>query len=143
MTKYVDLTKKTCTVYQGAVGALLVYDITNSLTFKNLNKWLVELQNHANADIKITMVGNKSDLRPLRAISTEEAKSFAEENQFSFIETSALDAYNVDKAFQNISTEIYQNTCQKQLIEAEQVKRMNIELSETKPKKSKKKCCDN
>ena len=89
------------------------------------------------------MVGNKSDLRPLRAISTEEAKSFAEENQFSFIETSALDSFNVDEAFQNISTEIYKNTCQKQLLEAEQVKRMNIELTETKPKKSKKKCCNN
>ena len=89
------------------------------------------------------MVGNKSDLRPLRAISTEEAKLFAEENKLSFIETSALDAFNVDEAFQNISTEIYQNTCQKQLLEAEQLKKMNIELSKTKPMKSKKKCCDN
>ena len=51
--------KITCTVYRGAVGALLVYDITNSLTFKNLSKWLIELQNHANPDIKIMMVGNK------------------------------------------------------------------------------------
>ncbi|KAF7845694.1 hypothetical protein BT93_L1194 [Corymbia citriodora subsp. variegata] len=53
------------------------------------------------------LVGNKSDLRHLRAVPTEEAKQFASENNLSFIETSALDASNVELAFQNILTEIY------------------------------------
>jgi len=46
-------------------------------------------------------VGNKSDLRHLRAVPTEEAKEFASTNGLSFIETSALDASNVELAFQN------------------------------------------
>ena len=50
------------------------------------------------------LVGNKSDLRHLRAVPTEEAKAFATENHLSFIETSALDASNVEGAFQNILT---------------------------------------
>lgn len=50
------------------------------------------------------LVGNKSDLRHLRAVPTEEAKTFAAENNLSFIETSALDASNVEGAFQNILT---------------------------------------
>ena len=50
------------------------------------------------------LVGNKSDLRHLRAVPTEEAKSFAESNQLSFIETSALDSTNVETAFHNILT---------------------------------------
>lgn len=50
------------------------------------------------------LVGNKSDLRHLRAVPTEEAKQFASENNLSFIETSALDASNVELAFQNILT---------------------------------------
>lgn len=50
------------------------------------------------------LVGNKSDLRHLRAVPTEEAKAFAAENQLSFIETSALDASNVESAFQQILT---------------------------------------
>ena len=50
------------------------------------------------------LVGNKSDLRHLRAVPTEEAKSFAEANQLSFIETSALDSTNVETAFHNILT---------------------------------------
>lgn len=47
------------------------------------------------------LVGNKSDLRHLRAVPTEEAKEFASQNGLSFIETSALDASNVELAFQN------------------------------------------
>jgi Ras-related protein Rab-11A len=50
------------------------------------------------------LVGNKSDLRHLRAVPTEEAKSFSTENGLSFIETSALDASNVELAFQTILT---------------------------------------
>lgn len=50
------------------------------------------------------LVGNKSDLRHLRAVPTEEAKAFATENDLSFIETSALDASNVEGAFQQILT---------------------------------------
>jgi len=50
------------------------------------------------------LVGNKSDLKHLRAVPTEEAKTFASENNLSFIETSALDASNVELAFQNILT---------------------------------------
>ena len=48
--------------------------------------------------------GNKSDLRHLRAVPTDEAKAFAERNTLSFIETSALDSTNVETAFQNILT---------------------------------------
>ena len=49
-------------------------------------------------------VGNKSDLRHLRAVPTDEAKAFAEKNNLSFIETSALDSTNVETAFHNILT---------------------------------------
>ena len=49
-------------------------------------------------------MGNKSDLRHLRAVPTDEAKVFAEKNNLSFIETSALDSTNVETAFHNILT---------------------------------------
>lgn len=62
------------------------------------------MRDHADSNIVIMLVGNKSDLRHLRAVTTEEAKQFASENNLSFIETSALDASNVEMAFQNILT---------------------------------------
>lgn len=92
----------TAAYYRGAVGALLVYDIAKHLTYENVERWLRELRDHADQNIVIMLVGNKSDLRHLRAVTTEEAKTFAERNGLSFIETSALDSTNVDMAFQNI-----------------------------------------
>lgn len=63
-----------------------------------------ELRDHADQNIVIMLVGNKSDLRHLRSVPMDEAKLFAERNGLSFIETSALDSTNVETAFQNILT---------------------------------------
>lgn len=67
----------TSAYYRGAVGALLVYDITKKQTFDNTERWLTELREHADEDIVILLVGNKSDLRHIRAVSTEEGSAFA------------------------------------------------------------------
>ena len=63
--------------YRGAVGALLVYDISKHATYVNVTRWLKELRDHADSNIVIMLVGNKSDLKHLRAVPTEEAKAFA------------------------------------------------------------------
>ena len=67
----------TSAYYRGAVGALLVYDITKPQTFVNSERWLRELREHADDDIVIMLVGNKSDLKHVRAVGTEEAITFA------------------------------------------------------------------
>jgi small GTP-binding protein len=54
--------------YRGAVGALLVYDITRASSFENLEKWLKELKNYGNEDMVCLMVGNKSDLKQYRSL---------------------------------------------------------------------------
>ena len=107
--------------YRGAVGALLVYDIAKHSTYVNVSRWLKELRDHADSNIVVMLVGNKSDLRHLRAVPTEEAKAFAAENNLSFIETSALDASNVEQAFQNILTEIYHIVSNKALQSSDDV----------------------
>ena len=56
--------------YRGAVGALLVYDITRGITFENLEKWLKELKSFASEDITCLLVGNKSDLRQYRSVKS-------------------------------------------------------------------------
>lgn len=81
-----------------------MYDIAKHLTYENVERWLRELRDHADQNIVIMLVGNKSDLRHLRAVPTDEAKNFAEQHSLSFIETSALDSTNVELAFQNILT---------------------------------------
>jgi len=97
----------TSAYYRGAVGALLVYDISKHASFENVERWLKELRDHAEANIVVMLVGNKSDLRHLRAVRTEEAMTFAEQHNLAFIETSALDSSGVETAFSRILTEIY------------------------------------
>jgi len=113
----------TSAYYRGAVGALLVYDIAKHATYVNVTRWLKELRDHADSNIVIMLVGNKSDLKHLRAVATEEAKAFSTENGLSFIETSALDASNVESAFQTILTDIYRIVSSKSLAqEADPIK---------------------
>ncbi|KAG4102488.1 small GTPase [Neocallimastix lanati (nom. inval.)] len=109
----------TSAYYRGAVGALLVYDLAKHVTYENVNVWLKELRDHADNNIVVMLVGNKSDLRHLRAVSTEDAKKFAAENNLSFIETSALDSSNVELAFTKILTEIYRIVSNKALESSE------------------------
>jgi len=100
----------TSAYYRGAVGALLVYDIAKSQTFKNVERWLSELRENSSGNMIIMLVGNKSDLKHLREVSTETAHEFSEKNGLSFIETSALESTNVEAAFGKILTEIYRAT---------------------------------
>lgn len=77
------------------------------LDLTKVHDFFQELRDHADQNIVIMLVGNKSDLRHLRAVPTDEAKAYAEKNQLSFIETSALDSTNVEAAFTNILTEVF------------------------------------
>jgi hypothetical protein len=77
------------------------------VSFENVERWLKELRDHADSNIVIMLVGNKSDLRHLRSVNTEDAQAYCEKEGLSFIETSALESTNVEKAFHQILTEIY------------------------------------
>ncbi|KAK6162926.1 hypothetical protein DH2020_002767 [Rehmannia glutinosa] len=106
----------TSAYYRGAVGALLVYDITKRQSFDHVARWLEELRGHADKNIVIMLVGNKSDLGTLRAVSTDDAKDFAQRENIFFMETSALEATNVEPAFLTILTEIYRVVSKKALV---------------------------
>lgn len=97
----------TSAYYRGALGALLVYDITKMSTFNNVLRWLRELKEHSDPNIVCVLVGNKCDLKHLRSVTTDEAQAFCEEHHMSFIETSALEATNVEEAFKVLLTEIH------------------------------------
>ncbi|KAG8486468.1 hypothetical protein CXB51_019738 [Gossypium anomalum] len=106
----------TSAYYRGAVGAMLVYDITKRQSFDHVAKWLEELRGHADKNIVIMLVGNKSDLASLRAVPIEDAKEFAQRESLFFMETSALEATNVESAFLTVVTEIYRVISKKNLV---------------------------
>lgn len=105
----------TSAYYRGAVGALIVYDISKTESYESVSRWLKELKEHADANIVIELVGNKSDLDHLRAVPTEEAKSFATENSLLFTEALALSSDNVDLSFHQLLKNIYEMISKHQL----------------------------
>ncbi|XP_042472115.1 ras-related protein RGP1-like [Zingiber officinale] len=105
----------TSAYYRGAVGAMLVYDITKRQSFDHMARWLDELRTHADRNIVIMLIGNKSDLGSLRAVSIDDAKEFAQRENLFFMETSALEATNVESAFETALSEIYRIVSKKSL----------------------------
>lgn len=109
----------TSAYYRGAVGAMLVYDITKRQTFDHIPRWLEELRAHADKNIVIILIGNKTDLEDQRVVPIEDAKEFAQKEGLFFLETSALEATNVDTAFTTVLTEIFNIVNKKNLVASE------------------------
>ncbi|XP_075480981.1 ras-related protein RABA5a-like [Primulina tabacum] len=115
----------TSAYYRGAVGALLVYDISRRQTFESIGRWLNELHTHSDMNVVTILVGNKSDLKDAREVKTAEGKSLAETQGLFFIETSALDSSNVSSAFQMVVKEIY-NILSRKVIQSQELKHKEI-----------------
>ncbi|CAF0889010.1 unnamed protein product [Rotaria sp. Silwood1] len=93
--------------YRGSEGALAVFDLTKPESFNHITNWIEELHRHTPADIPIVLVGNKSDLVDQRKVSRAQATALAEELNISYMETSALNASNVEQAFITVVTGIF------------------------------------
>ncbi|CAF1354583.1 unnamed protein product [Adineta steineri] len=94
--------------YRGSEGALVVFDLTKWDTFEHVSTWVEEVYRHTPADLPIVLVGNKSDLIEQRRVSREQATALAEQLNLSYMETSALDATNVEAAFLLLVSSIYE-----------------------------------
>jgi small GTP-binding protein len=89
--------------FRGAKGAIMVYDITKEETFLSIEKtWHKRLIEGADENIVKMICGNKRDLENERAVTEEQGREFAEENNILFLETSALENHNVEEAFMEV-----------------------------------------
>ncbi|XP_020208189.1 ras-related protein RABA4d [Cajanus cajan] len=125
----------TTAYYRGATGALLAYDITNQQTFDHVEKWLDELRIHADKNILVMLVGNKSDLSSIRAVPIEVARDFAKQEGLFFLETSALDSTNVESAFLGLLSQVYRTVSRKHIpVDGPESNwdKVNLELDGTK-----------
>ena len=90
--------------YRNASLAILVYSIDKRASFENLEVWLNEVKAKGNPDVKIFLVGNKSDLEENRQVSKEEGQKFYEEHKLNlFLETSAKTGLNVQELFKKVA----------------------------------------
>jgi small GTP-binding protein len=75
--------------YRNAVGAMLVYDITDGESFEALDKWYEDLMEYGGHNCVVMLLGNKSDLKQERMVSKEEAMSFASKRRIPMVDVSA------------------------------------------------------
>jgi Ras-related protein Rab-11A len=100
----------TSAYYRGALGAMVVYDVTRRATFDHVPRWVEELRAHADGSTVVSLVGNKADLAPAhrpREVTTDEAARLAEEQGLFFSEASALTGDNVERAFLALLEEVF------------------------------------
>lgn len=100
----------TTSYYRGAMGIMLVYDITNHKTFENISKWLRNIDEHANEDVEKMILGNKCDMDSKRQVSKDRGEAIAKEHGVPFLETSAKANVNVEKAFMDLAQKILDKT---------------------------------
>ena len=94
--------------YRNASLAMMVYAIDNKESFNHIESWLKEVKLQSNPDIKIFLIGNKSDLDEKRKVSLEAAKTFKEENAIHyFSETSAKNGINAKEVFVEAAKLLY------------------------------------
>lgn len=105
----------TTAYYRGAMGILLVYDITNEKSFENIKTWIKNIEQHASADVEKMILGNKCDMEDKRKITKEQGEQLAKEYNVKFMETSAMNRTNVEKAFTEIASDIKNKMDQKEV----------------------------
>ena len=127
----------TTSYYRGALGIMLVYDITCIQSFENIKMWLQAIEQHARGDVKKMILGSKSDLEnDRRSVSIEQGRKMADEYNCLFMETSAKTNLNVQEAFFALTLEILK------IAELSQLNKMSIQASsENDGFKLKKGCC--
>ena len=100
--------------YKDAYGAIIVYDITNKESFKNIEFWINEIINKCPSDTIILLIGNKTDIKE-RVVSYDEGNLLAQKYQIEYFETSAKTGNNITLIFEKILFEIIKKQNQNDL----------------------------
>jgi len=96
----------TTAYYRGAMGILLVYDVTDEQSFQNIRNWIRNIEQHASDNVDKILVGNKCDMISEKVVETSRGQALADEYSIKFFETSAKSNINVVESFTAIATDI-------------------------------------
>ena len=127
--------------YRGAHGILLLYDVTDKDSFKNLSNWLIEIEKNASKNVLKVLIGNKSDLEDKRLVSYNQGKEFADTYGLKFIETSAKKNLNVNEAFETLGRELMISSADKKVTNQKQNKKISVAKAQDLNIKKKDGCC--
>ena len=127
--------------YRGAHGILLIYDVTDKDSFKNLSNWLIEIEKNSSKNVLKVLIGNKTDLEEKRVISYNQAKEFADSYGLKYIETSAKKNLNVNEAFATLGRELMLASEDKRIVKQKQNKKISVAKMEDLNVQKRRGCC--
>ena len=126
--------------YRGAMGILLVYDVSDERSFRNVRNWARQIEQHAAEHVQRLLIGNKCDLpESERRVTTEQGQQLAAELGIGFFETSAKGNINVEQAFMTMASNVVERLEQEDMANTPKATG-GITLSGEK-KKGKSSCC--
>ncbi|XP_062821102.1 ras-related protein Rab-13 isoform X2 [Anolis carolinensis] len=96
----------TTAYYRGAMGIILVYDITDEKSFENIQNWMKSIKENASSGVERLLLGNKSDMEAKRKVPQDKAQKLSREHGIRFFETSAKSSTNVEEAFRTLARDI-------------------------------------
>ncbi|KAJ1888377.1 GTP-binding protein [Kickxella alabastrina] len=96
----------TTAYYRGAMGILLVYDVTDERSFNNIENWHMNVEQHASEGVNKILIGNKCDIEDRRAVPKERGQALADKLNIKFKETSAKSNFQVEEAFLELAADI-------------------------------------
>ena len=127
--------------YRGAHGILLLYDVTDKESFKNLSNWLIEIEKNASKNILRILIGNKCDLEDKRVITHAQGKEFADTYGLKFIETSAKKNLNVSEAFETLGRELMNAGAEKKIEKQKENKKISVAKAQDLTTQKRQGCC--
>lgn len=131
----------TTAYYRGAMGILLVYDVTDERSFNNIRNWIRNIEQHASEGVNKILIGNKCDVLEKKVISKEQGQALANEFGIKFLETSAKSSTGVEDAFLSLARDIKKRLIDSpETTEKTEKKSDNIDLKE-KPTQKSGGCC--
>ncbi|XP_030639929.1 ras-related protein Rab-8A-like isoform X2 [Chanos chanos] len=130
----------TTAYYRGAMGIMLVYDITSEKSFDNIKNWIKNIEEHASADVVKMLLGNKCDMNSSRQVSVQRGEQLAAERGITFMETSAKADINVENAFVTLARHIKAKVEKKMQGGGTQGGTQAVKITQDQPKKNTVRC---
>jgi Ras-related protein Rab-1A len=131
----------TSSYYRGAHGFIIVFDLTSIESWNNISYWLAQIKRNCLNKISILIIGTKNDLINKRTVFPEIINSYVKLNNLNYIETSARNNNNIQKAFLDIIDIIINNNMQNNTELTPTVTRPRINIQTNTAKLLNKKCC--
>lgn len=142
--KYRTVTKS---FYRKAMGAFIIFDLTNRESFEHLNVWLKMVEENAPEGTVKILLGNKTDMKKERVITPEEIRNFSNEQKIEYFEVSAKEGTGINEAFNFMAQIIKRDRIDQEIVlrksEGRSVADFPYSLSarESRKKKVKEGCC--